>query len=209
MRRLGLVLFFAFVLVFGITMSASAEDVNTKIYLDTWIGANLNTNRDYDIKSSFLGCEIAKDRYKFVGEFGTDDEVKDLGGVDYELDISNIKFGYCVLDTDQLKVDAIVGYLKVDYQILDCTGIMVGVDLAHALSENVFVQGSVAFSVTADLEDEYSHDYSSESMYIYNYKVGLQVNENLALTAGYRAYRIDYDKALNFGGLTLGVMCNF
>jgi hypothetical protein len=209
MRKIGLVLFCAFVLVFGVTMSASAEDVNARIYFDTWRGANLNTDGDYDIKSSFFGCEIAKDRYKFVAEFGTDDAVKGLGGVDYELDILNINFGYLVLDIDQLKVDAIAGYSKIDYQILDCAGIMVGIDLDYLLSENIFVQGSVAFSFTADLEDEYRDDYSSESMYIYNWKVGLIMNENLALTAGYRAYTIDYNKTVKIDGLTLGVMCSF
>lgn len=230
MKKMGLVFMLAFVLVLGFAMTAwAADDVKTKVYFDTWTGGNLNieskldvglsNSSDFDAKSYFLGFETTLDRFKIAGEFSVAGEIKDLNS---DVNITNFKIGYNVVDADKLKICGTFGLLIEDVEILpndsSYTGTMLGADLSYSFSDQFFFQGSLAFSVSAS-----RGDYKSVDMSTYVFKLGYLINENVAFTLGYRSFISKDDcyfkdddgyywpgsETFTMDGMTLGMMCKF
>ena len=217
MRKFSLVLLMAFVLVLGFTMTvwAAAEDegISTKVYFDNWVGAkedvsNNIVNAKVDTQCTFLGFELNANQIKFGAEFGINASVKANPNLDYNM--SNFKIGFRVVDAEQAKLDVIVSSMKFDGDYFttnggSCTGTMLGADLTYALTEQLFCQASYSFSLDASWGN-----FDSVDMSALNLKVGDSITENIAITAGYRLYRIDTGSGdLNLKGMTLGAMVRF
>ncbi len=218
MKKISIALLVTLVLVLGFTMtvSAAADDISAKVYFDNWIGGNthyedINTY-DYDTQCSFFGFELNAAQIKFGAEFGMNASTKDDSGANYDYDMTNYKIGFRVVDGRRNKLDVTLSTLKFDGDAFGgdaCTGTLLGADLNLALSKQIFFQASYAFSLDASWSGVDSVKMSS-----LNCKVGDLVTENIAITAGYRLYRVDgempgYDLTRELSGLTLGVMCKF
>ncbi|HBF39912.1 MAG TPA: hypothetical protein DDW50_21705, partial [Firmicutes bacterium] len=152
MKKITLIVVLAFILVFGFTMTVWAAEANeglsTKIYFDNWVGAKMNGN---DTQCSFFGFEANAAQIKFGAEFGINASVKDDAGKSTDYNMSNFKIGFRVIDGDQAKVDVVVSSLKFDGDAFGeaATGTMLGADFTYALSDQIFLQGSGAFSLDA------------------------------------------------------------
>ncbi len=228
MKKMGLVLVLTFILVLGFAMMVWADDdAKTKVYFDTWIGGNTNqrteetgydtSEYDFDTTCFFLGFDTVINRFKLGGDLGINGTIKaDNGNFDFTM--INLKFGYRILDGENSKVDIVAGFMNFDgkaYGNDACTGVMLGADLSYAFSDQMFFQGSYAFSMNGSWGDFDSADLSN-----LNLKVGCLVADNVALTAGYRLYTVkgkfsdsyydyNYNLTNKMSGLTLGVMCGF
>jgi hypothetical protein len=234
MKKISLVLILVFIMILAFAMTVWAEGaVNTKIYFDTWLGANTklenvcdlskySSTYDEDTQSSFLGVDLTVKRFRFTGEMNFGGNIELSNGTKESLEISNYKFGVRVINAEKIKWDLNSGLLMVGgeyYGNENYVGLMMGTDLFWSPSNKVFFQCSYQVSAAASFSDT---DYAEMSAF--NLKAGFLVTDNFALTAGYRLYTTkytnydvyysnyqyyDFGKTATLSGFTLGIMYKF
>ncbi len=196
-------LFILVSLVVGMMLFSISSVLAASVYVDYMPGTwelSAGSSIDGDSNAAIIGVEQAIDKFKINLEY-TSSQLKDFLKIDYDEDYAylkdidfsgfELKGGYQL--TDQFSLN--LSYLDQELEKsifpdkIKFSGVMFGAEGNFKVADQVFVNGSLGFSVDGkakSMGDDTDLDITNAKI-----KIGYQFTDNFSATVGYRYAKYD------------------